>query len=248
MERDPDHSIQRSFPSMNESPLYTKGWLAVDLFFSLSGFIFYWLYARRVAEIEISATKFMQLRFSRLYPLHLATLLIVVFLQMVSMNSRGSYFVYSNNDIYHFVLNLLFASSWGFERLFLQWPNLVGFRGGIAVRAFLRLLSTVAAASHRIGRHFDRRIPRHGKIRFSSRARCRLVFLGGCVFLAYQAIVASNHCCRPCQMGYLFDDRSMGADHGLRFSRSGPGPECRSMLFCGALMRLLLGRQKASGA
>lgn len=63
------------------SVLYTKGLLAVDLFFSLSGFIFYWLYSERVSEGQVSPGNFAFLRFSRHYPLHFATLLVVAVVQ-----------------------------------------------------------------------------------------------------------------------------------------------------------------------
>jgi peptidoglycan/LPS O-acetylase OafA/YrhL len=53
---------------------YDKGWLGVDLFFSLSGFVFFWLYSARISEGSISTGRFAWLRFSRLYPLHLLTL------------------------------------------------------------------------------------------------------------------------------------------------------------------------------
>jgi peptidoglycan/LPS O-acetylase OafA/YrhL len=97
-------------------PFYTDGWLAVDLFFSLSGFVFYWLYARAVAEQAITLRNFAVLRFSRLYPLHFATLLAIAAGQLWFMRSTGSYFVYPENDAEHFLLNLFFVSSWGFER------------------------------------------------------------------------------------------------------------------------------------
>lgn len=97
-------------------PLYTKGWLAVDLFFALSGFIFYWLYADRVARRTIAAREFFVLRFSRLYPLHLATLIAVAAGQYAFHRTTGSYFVYPVNDAPHFALHVLFASSWGMER------------------------------------------------------------------------------------------------------------------------------------
>jgi peptidoglycan/LPS O-acetylase OafA/YrhL len=99
-------------------PLYTRGWLAVDLFFALSGFIFYWLYAGRVARRTISAREFFLLRFSRLYPLHLATLFAVAVGQYAFHHTTGSYFVYPENDALHFALHVLFASSWGMERGF----------------------------------------------------------------------------------------------------------------------------------
>src|SRR5204863_1842819 len=44
-------------------PLYAKGWLAVELFFSLSGFVFFWLYSRPIAERAVSGTEFFILRF-----------------------------------------------------------------------------------------------------------------------------------------------------------------------------------------
>ncbi len=97
-------------------PFYNEGWRAVDLFFCLSGFIFTWLYAAPIRERQISAWSFGVLRFSRLYPLHFATLLLVLGLQLLIIRQTGSPLVYKLNDAYHFVLNLFFASSWGLER------------------------------------------------------------------------------------------------------------------------------------
>lgn len=97
-------------------PLYAKGWLAVDLFFLLSGFIFFWLYAAPIREKRVSPSTFAALRFSRLYPLHLVTLLAVAAAQAGFRRFTGSDFVYGWNDFRHFGLNLAFASSWGFER------------------------------------------------------------------------------------------------------------------------------------
>ena len=56
------------------------------------------------------------LRLSRLYPLHLVTLLAVAVGQAIYWHLNHSYFVIRYNDAYHFVLNLLFASSWGLEK------------------------------------------------------------------------------------------------------------------------------------
>jgi len=97
-------------------PFYTEGWRAVDLFFCLSGFIFYWLYSQRIWARTTSPNEFVVLRFSRLYPLHLLTLLAVLAGQQVMLQCFGSYFAYSHIDPYHFTLQLLFASNWGFER------------------------------------------------------------------------------------------------------------------------------------
>jgi peptidoglycan/LPS O-acetylase OafA/YrhL len=93
-------------------PLYAEGHRAVDLFFSLSGFIFFWLYAQRIAERRVSWREFWVLRFSRLYPLHVATLLVIAISQYFIHQQTGAYLVYPNNDWPHFLLQLGFASNW----------------------------------------------------------------------------------------------------------------------------------------
>lgn len=104
-------------------PLFTElSWVyklagfAVDLFFSLSGFIFFWLYTKRIQGKEVSFKNFFIFRFSRLYPLHFATLILVIILQVSFFRLTGNYFVHRYNDLYHFILNCFFASSWGFEK------------------------------------------------------------------------------------------------------------------------------------
>jgi peptidoglycan/LPS O-acetylase OafA/YrhL len=93
-------------------PLYDRGWEAVDLFFSLSGFIFFWLYAEALREGRMGAGRFALLRFSRLYPLHLATLLLVAALQTVFFRTTGTFFIYGVNDWQHFVSGLAMAQQW----------------------------------------------------------------------------------------------------------------------------------------
>ncbi len=100
------------------SLLYARGWLAVDLFFCLSGFIFYWLYSQRIVDRTITPSRFALLRLSRLYPLHVVTLVLVLIGQWWLTSAGSRPFVYAHNDGYHFLLNLAFASNWGFERGF----------------------------------------------------------------------------------------------------------------------------------
>jgi len=108
-------------------PFYEQGWQAVTIFFSLSGFIFFWLYGTSVAERKISASEFFLLRFSRLYPLHFATLLLVAALQWLYARAHPDipYFVCSVNDLEHFALQLFLASNWlpssGFSFNFPVW-------------------------------------------------------------------------------------------------------------------------------
>lgn len=93
---------------------YGYGQLAVELFFTLSGFIFFWLYARPIAERAVAPKDFFLRRVSRLVPLHLATLALVIVGQIAYRGHFGSDFVYPNNDLRHFVPNLLLVNAWGF--------------------------------------------------------------------------------------------------------------------------------------
>jgi peptidoglycan/LPS O-acetylase OafA/YrhL len=96
--------------------LYEFGQKAVELFFTLSGFIFFWLYSKKIDERKISFYDFSILRLSRLYPLHFVTLIAVIFLQYIYHSIFDCYFLYANNDLYHFILQLFFASGWGFQK------------------------------------------------------------------------------------------------------------------------------------
>jgi peptidoglycan/LPS O-acetylase OafA/YrhL len=96
-------------------PFYMYGTRAVEVFWCLSGFIFFHQYGRTISQRTITVRRFFWLRFARLYPLHILTLLAVVLLQWVYHAQHGSYFVVALNDLKHFVLNLLFASHWGLQ-------------------------------------------------------------------------------------------------------------------------------------
>lgn len=97
------------------APFYTYGYEGVELFWCISGFIFTWKYGGIISRTGLSFGRFAWLRFSRLYPLHFATLLLVAALQSVYFAAHGQTFVYIFNDVRHFVLNLFFANWWGFQ-------------------------------------------------------------------------------------------------------------------------------------
>jgi peptidoglycan/LPS O-acetylase OafA/YrhL len=111
-------AIERSAQPLYSAffPFYEKGYLAVDLFFCLSGFLFFWLYSDRIIRLEMQAKEFFWLRFSRLYPLHLCMLLAVLLGQQLMLSQTGSFFVYPGNDAYHFALNVFLATDWGMQR------------------------------------------------------------------------------------------------------------------------------------
>ncbi|WP_286917054.1 MULTISPECIES: acyltransferase family protein [Pseudomonas] len=98
------------------APLYHYGGLAVQLFFSISGFVFFWLFSTGIERRTISARRFAVDRFSRLYPLHIATFVLVATLQWIYVAVHSTYFVYQANDGYHALLNILLIPAWGFEK------------------------------------------------------------------------------------------------------------------------------------
>jgi peptidoglycan/LPS O-acetylase OafA/YrhL len=93
-------------------PLYEQGWIAVDLFFALSGFVFFWLYGEAVREGRMHATRFALLRFSRLYPLHFVTLIAAAVLQTFFFRATGRFFIFEANDWQHFLPSLFLTQQW----------------------------------------------------------------------------------------------------------------------------------------
>ncbi|HTN61029.1 MAG TPA: acyltransferase, partial [Devosia sp.] len=112
-----DRSIQPFYAVL--FPLYHFGWLAVEFFFTLSGFVFFWLYGQAVSEKSLGLFRFWLARFSRLYPLHFITLLVVAALQVNLMSNGHDSFAYGGTTWPNFGLNLLFlqyfAPGWTFN-------------------------------------------------------------------------------------------------------------------------------------
>jgi peptidoglycan/LPS O-acetylase OafA/YrhL len=97
-------------------PLYIQGWAAVDLFFVLSGFVFFWLYSDSIRARRMGGANFALMRFSRLYPLQILMLVTVAVLQAVYFRHVGTFFIYADNDWQHFLLHLGMVQNW--------WPNM----------------------------------------------------------------------------------------------------------------------------
>tara|TARA_B100001057_G_scaffold245480_1_gene245800 strand:- start:113 stop:1165 length:1053 start_codon:yes stop_codon:yes gene_type:complete len=90
---------------------YDHGRYGVEMFWAISGFVFAHVYLDQ--SKKTSSKEFFINRFARLYPLHLATLILVSFLQILSVNINGTFEIYKINDLYHFFLNLFFVHGWG---------------------------------------------------------------------------------------------------------------------------------------
>lgn len=86
-------------------PFYVSGFNAVPIFWIISGVVI-----GRAYTGKKSVREFLLNRFSRLYPLHLLTLVAILFLQLISKLQFGYYLVYLKNDLKTFILNLFFIS------------------------------------------------------------------------------------------------------------------------------------------
>ena len=93
-------------------PLYLTGWAAVDLFFALSGFVFFWLYGEALRTGAVGPGKFARLRFSRLYPLFFVTLIYVLCLQIAFDARADAYFIFPADDWGRFAASLVMAQQW----------------------------------------------------------------------------------------------------------------------------------------
>ena len=97
-----------------------KGYLAVDLFFMLSGFVMYLNYASRLKGGGMGAVlDFWWRRFARIYPLHLAVLAGLVGLAAImAATGRDT----SNYPLHELPLHLLLIQNWGFTEA-LKWNH-----------------------------------------------------------------------------------------------------------------------------
>ena len=94
--------------------LIGNGWLAVDLFFVLSGFIMMHVHGRDfLAPSFARARRFYALRFIRIYPVHFVVLLLHVPLLLVALH-LGIQMSSSAFSSRSFELSLLLLNGWGF--------------------------------------------------------------------------------------------------------------------------------------
>lgn len=102
---------------LNLCPLFDRGDIYVDFFFVLSGFVIYANYGAKLQNGAVRLRDFMWLRFWRLYPLHLITLLAFVgfdLLQLLLPTVQGALyapFSARGEDLSAIIANLLLVHS-----------------------------------------------------------------------------------------------------------------------------------------
>lgn len=91
----------------------SAGFLGVDFFFILSGFVIAYNYAERLNPFSLGTyRRFLSLRLARIYPVHLFSLLLVLLLYLVAMGTGST----TTNPAYYsahsFIQNLLLIQAW----------------------------------------------------------------------------------------------------------------------------------------
>jgi peptidoglycan/LPS O-acetylase OafA/YrhL len=134
-----------------------KGYLWVEFFFALSGFVLSYAYGRRKRELwrPSGYLKFLETRLARLYPLHLAMLLLILAMVITLrwLAARGGY-VSIYDEPYHpvctvatFVANLFLVQAWNLFP-YLSWNGAAWF---VSVEFLLCLLFPIYLAVSRGG-------------------------------------------------------------------------------------------------
>ena len=126
--------------------LTAHGYLAVDLFFILSGFVLALNYVESLPGNLAGATGFYRLRFARIYPLHFVILMLFLLnpLAIALFSASGDTSLYRWD---YFVLSLFLVQNWGFTTE-LAW-NVPAW--SISTEAFAYLFFPLAAVVMRRG-------------------------------------------------------------------------------------------------
>lgn len=125
----------KRYPFVDVEPatwLYARGWMLVDFFFVLSGIVFSYKYLEPLAQRKLGGREFFFLRLSRIYPLHVASLVVCAILQFRLLILKSPPLIYPHADLYHFVLNLLLMQNGAFE----EGYSFNGASWSIATEAF----------------------------------------------------------------------------------------------------------------
>ena len=130
--------------------IVSKGYLWVEFFFALSGFILFYVYAARFGErLDASAIgAFLAARVSRLYPLQLTTLLAVVIMEVdrrtVESRLAGASMlnvpVFPGRTALTFLSNLFMIQAWNIHDHLLSWNAPAWF---VSVEFFLYLICPI---------------------------------------------------------------------------------------------------------
>jgi peptidoglycan/LPS O-acetylase OafA/YrhL len=105
--------------SLRLGPIVARGFRGVDVFFVLSGLVLALNYAQRFASPNLDWGMFREFlirRFARIYPVHLATFLIVLMGFEFAVHTGHNFPLQQNDDLWTAVCNLLLVHAWGMTK------------------------------------------------------------------------------------------------------------------------------------
>jgi peptidoglycan/LPS O-acetylase OafA/YrhL len=149
---------------------YHFGWTLIDLFYVLSGFIFFQKYGRSIASHSFSLKKYCVLRFSRLYPLHWLMLLVVAFFVLFRQFNGLSYFPFDGAFKYSPLLFLLNIPLMQYGWFYSAYKSFNGNAWTLSIEVMMYLLFFALA-------YFSRSV--------------KGVFLGGVVFVCVGVLLGA---------------------------------------------------------
>ena len=88
------------------------GYLLVELFFIISGYLFYKSYNKKIKNKKINFTTFIKKRYSRLIPLAALTSFVMFILESIYFKINNCYWLLSNNNIVSLVLQMTGIQFW----------------------------------------------------------------------------------------------------------------------------------------
>lgn len=89
------------------SNIYLYGYLGVELFFVISGFIMYYAYFAKIHSGSVKFSAFFFKRISKIFPLFWITTAVALVVQQYNYMKYGEYYITWINDLHHLVMNIL---------------------------------------------------------------------------------------------------------------------------------------------
>lgn len=175
-----------------------NGFLAVDLFFIMSGFVIYLNYNSKVSvQNPSSVLYFMSKRFARVYPLHLFTLLLYISVPVILFATNRITELPPRYDLGAFAANFFLIDTWGLTAdatwnipswsISAEWFSYLLFPviafALLAAPTVWRMLAVMAATGCAVGLYFHATGYQSlgDDLVGSANIRCALQFIIGCV-------------------------------------------------------------------
>lgn len=94
------------------SSIHRFGYLGVEMFFCISGFVMFYAYYDKIQNKQIDFTAYFVRRLVRLLPLHYFTAIFVFFLQQKTFSEINEFFIFENNGLYSLICNFFYIQQY----------------------------------------------------------------------------------------------------------------------------------------